>query len=157
MITNTNGGFLITQIKQVSGRIFDRLLQASGVSAFNGAQGRILYVLWQQDSVPIAEIVKKTGLAKNTLTVMLDRMESAGLVHRRSDSRDRRRVTVSLTEKARGLQTQYDDVSNQINAIYYAGFSEQEVREFEAYLVRILNNLTQQEEKHGENIHIHEV
>ena len=150
MITNTNGGFLITQIKQVSGRIFDRLLQASGVSAFNGAQGRILYVLWQQDSVPIAEIVKKTGLAKNTLTVMLDRMESAGLVHRCS-------VTVSLTEKARGLQTQYDDVSNQINAIYYAGFSEQEVREFEAYLVRILNNLTQQEEKHGENIHIHEV
>ena len=41
----TRTGFLITQIKQVQGRVFQRLLDACGVDAFNGAQGRILYVL----------------------------------------------------------------------------------------------------------------
>lgn len=157
MIHNTSGGFLISQIKQVGGRIFDRLLQTAGVDAFNGAQGRILYVLWQQDCVPIAEIVKKTGLAKNTLTVMLERMESSGLINRQSDPHDRRRMTIRLTDKARSLQAQYDDVSNQINAIYYDGFSEREVREFEAYLVRILNNLIRQEEKHEKNIQSGEI
>ena len=71
----TRTGFLISQIKQVQGRVFQRLLAASGVEAFNGPQGRILYVLWQEDGVPIARLARKTGLAKNTLTAMLARME----------------------------------------------------------------------------------
>ena len=35
---STKGGFLITQIKQVQGRIFDALLQKAGIEEFNGAQ-----------------------------------------------------------------------------------------------------------------------
>lgn len=33
----TNGGFLISQIKQLSGRIFNSLLQKAGIEEFNGA------------------------------------------------------------------------------------------------------------------------
>ncbi|HPB55708.1 MAG TPA: MarR family transcriptional regulator, partial [Candidatus Aminicenantes bacterium] len=82
MTEKTQGGFLISQIKQISGRIFDKLLVGSGIEAFNRAQGRILYVLWQADGVPIVELSHKTGLAKTTLTSMLDRMESADLITR---------------------------------------------------------------------------
>ena len=32
----TKGGFLITKIKQVQGRIFDSLLQKAGIEEFNG-------------------------------------------------------------------------------------------------------------------------
>ena len=49
----TNGGFLVTKIKQLGDRIFEKVLAEKGIDAFNGAQGRILYVLWQQDGVPI--------------------------------------------------------------------------------------------------------
>jgi MarR family transcriptional regulator, organic hydroperoxide resistance regulator len=103
LISETNGGFLISQIKQVSGRIFEKLLDRAGVDAFNGAQGRILYILWQQDGIPIAELSKKTGLAKNTLTSMLDRMEQSGLLRRGYDPADRRQIRISLTEQARLL------------------------------------------------------
>ena len=41
----------------------------------NGAQGRILYVLWEHETLPISEIGKLISLAKATLTSMLDRME----------------------------------------------------------------------------------
>ena len=41
----TRTGFLISQIKQLQGRVFQRLLTESGVEEFNGPQGRILYVL----------------------------------------------------------------------------------------------------------------
>ena len=44
----TQGGFLITRIKQVGGRVFERILAEKKIDAFNGAQGRILYVLWQK-------------------------------------------------------------------------------------------------------------
>ena len=52
----TKGGFLISRIKQVGTRIFDRMLADSGIDAFNGAQGRILYVLWQNDEISISSL-----------------------------------------------------------------------------------------------------
>lgn len=145
MISETNGGFLITQIKQVSGRIFEKLLSGAGVDAFNGAQGRILYVLWQKDDIPIVELSKKTGLAKTTLTSMLDRMEDAGLILRVFDKSDRRQIRITLTEQAHSLSGEYDEVSQDMNKIYYAGFSDDEIIAFENTLRRILKNLNESE------------
>jgi len=143
----TNGGFLISQIKQVSGRIFEKLLSNAGVDAFNGAQGRILYVLWQQDNIPIIELSKKTGLAKTTLTSMLDRMEAAGLVSRIFDKIDRRQIRIVLTEQAHTLSGEYESVSQAMNQIYYNGFSEAEILAFENTLKRILKNLDESENR----------
>jgi len=137
----TQGGFLVSQIKQISGRIFDKLLTEAGIEAFNGAQGRILYVLWQEDGVPIVELAKKTGLAKTTLTSMLDRMENTSLIIREFDKADRRLIRISLTEKARELKDDYKRVSNAMNEIYYEGFTRKEIIEFEHTLRRILSNL----------------
>ena len=47
----TNGGFLVTKIKQLGDRIFEKILSEKNIDAFNGAQGRILYVLWQEDGI----------------------------------------------------------------------------------------------------------
>ena len=46
-----NGGFLVTKIKQLGDRIFEKILSEKNIDAFNGAQGRILYVLWQKDGI----------------------------------------------------------------------------------------------------------
>jgi len=141
----TQGGFLISQIKQISGRIFEKLLVNAGVEEFNGAQGRILYVLWQEDGIPIVELSRKTGLAKTTLTSMLDRMEHANLIVRVFDKSDRRQIRIVLTETARELSDEYDKVSHEMNEIYYAGFADEEIAEFENTLRRILFNLNEKE------------
>jgi len=141
----TQGGFLISQIKQISGRIFEKLLVSAGVEAFNGAQGRILYVLWQEEGVPIVALSQKTGLAKTTLTSMLDRMESANLILRVFDKADRRHIRIALTEKTRELSDDYNKVSREMNEIYYAGFSDDEIIAFEDTLLRILKNLKEKE------------
>ena len=138
-------GFLISQIKQVQSRIFQRLLQDCGVEEFNGPQGHILYVLWQKDEVPIVELSQKTGLAKNTLTAMLGRMEEAGLIERKTAESDKRQSLIVLTEKARDLQQKYDEVSQKMNEVFYKGFSGDEVLMMDSYLDRILVNLEQSE------------
>ena len=79
---NIQAGHIISQIKQISGRIFERILSKRNIDAFNGAQGRILYVLWQEDYISLKELSDRTGLAATTLTSMTDRMESSGLVAR---------------------------------------------------------------------------
>ncbi len=137
----TKGGFLISRIKQTGTRIFDRMLAESGIDAFNGAQGRILYVLWQKDEISISSLAAQTSLANTTLTAMLDRMEATGLIVRKSDPKDRRNRLIALTEKARSLQEDYTKISEQMNEMYYIGFSEEEILQFESYLLRILTNL----------------
>ena len=107
----TQAGFLITQIKQIGGRVFDKILQKEGISEFNGAQGKILYVLWQHDCISIIELSRLTGLANTTLTSMLDRMEAAELLHRLPDPKDRRKSLIMLTEKSERLKESYDKVS----------------------------------------------
>ena len=145
MKNETQGGFLISQIKQISGRIFEKLLVNAGVAEFNGAQGRILYVLWQEDGVPIVELSRKTGLAKTTLTSMLDRMENANLIKRVFDKSDRRQIRINLTKEAQKLSDEYNKVSNEMNKIYYAGFSNDEIVAFENSLRQILSNLNKKE------------
>ena len=137
----TKGGFLISRIKQVGTRIFDRMLANSGIDSFNGAQGRILYVLWQNDEISISSLSAQTSLANTTLTAMLDRMENLDLVVRKPDPKDRRNRLIALTEKAKSLQDDYDRISQQMNELYYTGFTEKEIVQFESYLQRVLNNL----------------
>lgn len=138
---DTKGGYLISRIKQMGTRLFDRMLAEADIDAFNGAQGRILYVLWQQDGITISQLSAQTSLANTTLTSMLDRMEASGLIRREPSPRDRRALLICLTEKARGLQADYDRISQQMNQRYYQGFTEAEVRQLEGYLQRILDNL----------------
>ncbi len=137
----TRTGFLITQIKQLQGRVFQRLLTESGVEEFNGPQGRILYVLWQQDGVPIAKLVRETGLAKSTLTAMLSRMESSGLITRCPSEQDGRQVIIKLTPRARGLEEKYDQVSQRMNSLFYKGMTQEEAYALDALLDRVLANL----------------
>lgn len=143
----TKGGYYISRIKQTGTRIFDRLLADSGIDSFNGAQGRILYVLWQNDHISISTLSSKTSLANTTLTAMLDRMEKNGMIERKPDPKDRRNRLIALTDRAKTLQEDYEAISQEMNEIYYAGFLEDEMIQFETYLKRVLDNLEREENK----------
>jgi len=142
--TRTSGGFLMSQIRHLSGRTWERLLKECGVDAFNGAQGRILYVLWEHEKLTITDIARLTSLAKTTLTSMLDRMEAAGLVERVPDKKNRRQIFVMITEKAKGYREKYDQISDDMNGIFYKGFTDAEIADFENYLHRVLSNFNNQ-------------
>ena len=143
----TNGGFLVTKIKQLGDRIFERILAKKNIDAFNGAQGRILYVLWQEDGVPIKIISEKSGLAITSLTTMLERMEKNGLISRKTDEADKRKTLLFLTDKAKELKEAYDFVSNEMGNIYYRDFTDKEILQFEEYLNRIRVNLEEWSDK----------
>ena len=136
-----NGGFLVTKIKQLGDRIFEKILSEKNIAAFNGAQGRILYVLWQEDGISIRSLSVKCGLAITSLTTMLERMEHQGLISRVQSETDKRKTLLFLTEKAHTLKGEYDSVSDEMGSIYYKGFSEEEITRFEECLDRIRKNL----------------
>jgi mobile rSAM pair MarR family regulator len=143
---NTHGGFLITKIKQLGDRTFEKVLSKRNINAFNGPQGRILYVLWQEDGIPIKTLSENCGLAITSLTTMLERMDKQGLIMRIQDPKDKRKTLLYLTETARLLKQDYDEVSDEMEQIYYRDFSREEIMEFEKYLDRVLKNLERRNE-----------
>ena len=141
---NNNGGYLINQIQKISSRKFNELLKEKNIDEFNGSQGVILYSLWNNKELTIKEIGKITGLAKTSLTSMLDRMEEKGLIRRKDNSEDKRSIKIMLTDKAKELEKDYSDISNKMSNIFYKNFSDKEIDEIEKYLERIISNLEEQ-------------
>jgi DNA-binding MarR family transcriptional regulator len=138
---NAYGGFLISQVRHLSGRVWERLLKESAVDVFNGAQGRILHVLWEHGQLTITEIGRLTSLAKTTLSGMLDRMEINGLVERIPDQENRRQIFIAVTNKAMDYRKAYNCVSDKVNEIFYKDFTETEIADLENLLRRVLKNL----------------
>ena len=130
-------GLLVTLTKQYQERILTRLLVKYGIDEFNGPQGRILYVLWNSNSISIQELAQQSGLANATLTSMLDRMEQKNLLHRTADPGDRRKIRILLTEQALGLREKYEAVTAAMTGITYQGFSEEEIKQLESYMERV--------------------
>ena len=142
----TNGGFYITQIKQLQSRIFERLLLENDIAISSG-QGRILFILWKNDNLTVTEISQKTSLAKNTVSIVVDGMVQKGILERNINPQNRRQTIISLTEYAKNMKEKYEAVSQEMNTLFYQGFSDKERMEFESYLARILDTLIQTEQK----------
>ncbi|MFW9798967.1 MAG: MarR family winged helix-turn-helix transcriptional regulator [Candidatus Thorarchaeota archaeon] len=134
------GGFLLTKIHHLSGRIFSKLLKKHEIEISPG-QGRILFALWQEDGISINVLGKRTQLGKSTLTEMLDRLEESGHLSRVPAKKDRRKTLIELTEKTRRLHKKYERVSQEMNDLFYEGLTEQEIDGFESLLRRLLANL----------------
>ncbi|RAU97147.1 MarR family winged helix-turn-helix transcriptional regulator [Paenibacillus sp. YN15] len=141
------GGFLISMVKQLSGRIFDRLLKKAGIEDLNNAQGRIMFALWKEDRIPIRRLAQATALGKTTLSSMLERMEQAGHIERTADPADKRSTLVALSDSSKNMMEQYRQVSGDMLALFYDGLAEEEIDRFEATLRHILANLTRYEEE----------
>ncbi len=139
------GGFLIAKIHQAAGRVFAKKLKEHGIEAINPAQGRILFVLWEQDGLSIQELAKKTSLSKSTLTSMLDRLEATGHLKRAPSEQDRREIIIWLTEKDKKLRGTYNKVSDEMTTLFYRELRARDIDVFERNLEQILENLEKAE------------
>ncbi len=136
------GGFLVAKIHQLSGRIFTRILKKYNINQINPSQGRILFVIWNNDEISFNELARKTSLGKSTLTSMLDRLEESGHLTRIPSKKDRRTLLLKRTKKDKDLQEIYEQASIEMTKIFYKGFTSKDIDNFEMYLDQIMNNLS---------------
>ena len=115
-------------------------MSRNGLEDLAGARGRVIFALWNEDNIPIKKLVEKTSLDKATLTGIIDRLERDGYVKRIPSPDDKRVTLISRTGKDEIYKSKIPEVSAQQNALFYKGFSTSEIKEFEEYLKRILQN-----------------
>lgn len=83
--------------------VYKPLLDAIGLTY---PQYLVMLVLWERDGRTVKEIGGALYLDSGTLTPLLKRMESAGLVRRVRDKEDERQVRITLTPQGSGLRAQ---------------------------------------------------
>ena len=143
----SNSGFYISRIKQVNTRLLNKFLAQKNITAFNGEQGQILHVLWENDGISNRELSKKSGLAMSSLTTMLERMEEKKLLERRVDENDKRKILIFLTDYAKSLKSEYDEISDKMTEISFEGISDEERLAFETTLEKVLYNFEKAEQE----------
>ena len=82
-------------------RLYKPLLDPLGLTY---PQYLVMAVLWEKDDRPVGEISEKLLLESSTLTPLLKRLETAGLVRRVRDSDDERVVRIRLTPQGAALK-----------------------------------------------------
>jgi MarR family transcriptional regulator, organic hydroperoxide resistance regulator len=82
-------------------KLYKPLLEEMGLTY---PQYLAMLVLWEQDGLTVSELGERLYLDSGTLTPLLKRMESAGLVSRIRAVQDERRVHITLTAAGRKLK-----------------------------------------------------
>jgi DNA-binding MarR family transcriptional regulator len=92
----------------------------------------VLIVLWEHESLTVRELGEQLRLDHGTLTPLLKRMESSGLVERRRDNADERFVVVSLAGKGESLRQHAERI--QCDMKDQLGLDPQEFEDLQAIL-----------------------
>jgi DNA-binding MarR family transcriptional regulator len=82
-------------------RVYKPLLDPHGLTY---PQYLVLLVLWEQDDVSLKTIGERLHLDSGTLTPLLKRLQTAGLIERKRHAGDERQIRVTLTTKGRELK-----------------------------------------------------
>lgn len=113
--------FSLFRAHQAMGKVYRTLLEPLGLTY---PQYLVLVSLWQKNSQPVKALAHELSLESNTLTPLLKRMETAGLVQRNRNPEDERSVIVSLTEPGWAMQQKAEHVTGCVVAASQMTFDE---------------------------------
>lgn len=74
-----------------------------------------LLALWERDGRTVSELGEALHLDSGTLSPLLTRLAASGLVERRREGEDARRVTVHLTTAGRDLESQVAAIQRRLH------------------------------------------
>ncbi len=83
-------------------RAYKPLLDALGLTY---PQYLVLNILWREDGQAVGRIADQLALESSTLTPLLKRLETAGMVRRTRNPSNERQVVVALTDTGRALKS----------------------------------------------------
>jgi DNA-binding MarR family transcriptional regulator len=100
-----------------------------------------LWALWEKDGLNQRELSERTGIREANTTIVLRMMERDGLIRRERDASDRRNFKIFITAKGRRLKDEIAHCGVRGNLTAMAGFSQQEVKQIQALLKRMIRNV----------------
>ena len=128
--------FTVYSTAHAFNRVYKPLLDALKLTY---PQYLVMLGLWERDGVTVKQIGEQLHLDSGTLTPLLKRLESAGLVRRARDAADERQVRISLTPKGTALREKARTVG--VGVVDACQQSRDELKALNAQLVKLRDKL----------------
>jgi MarR family transcriptional regulator, transcriptional regulator for hemolysin len=126
-------------------RIINENLRPLNLSS---AEGNILlHLLTQGPELRQEQLVEQLDVSKPAISRALDSLEVKGFVTRQQDQEDRRARRVRLTDKARAIGPEVEQVYNQVYTLALHGVPQEEFDLFIKLFARVAQNFTSIQEK----------
>ena len=130
--------FLLAQVCRLHHARAHTLLEELGL--YRG-QPPMLHALWEQEGLTHGELAGRLHVQPATITKMIQRMEKAGFLDRRSDPEDQRVSRVYLTDAGRAIQAEVRQVWHTLEGETFAGFTQEERVLLRRFFLQIRENL----------------
>jgi DNA-binding MarR family transcriptional regulator len=130
-------GSLFGKVKGAIGAAFETELAPLDITA---AQYVILMSLAHGECNSASDLCKGISYDPGAMTRMLDRLERRGLVRRVPNPEDRRAFQLELTDEGRAVVPKLRSAGMKVLNRMLDGFSANEAKQLEGYLLRMLNN-----------------
>src|SRR4051812_32976398 len=124
--------FSLNAASRAFGSVYRVILKDLGITS---PQYLVLLVLWEHGDLPVKKLGEHLRLDSGTLSPLLKRLETAGLVRRERSARDERSVEVRPTEEGLALRERALDVPRRI--VTATGFGLDEIQGLKARLDRL--------------------
>tara|TARA_B110000977_G_scaffold51482_1_gene69952 strand:+ start:1532 stop:1987 length:456 start_codon:yes stop_codon:yes gene_type:complete len=122
-------------------KALEKLIEPHGVSA---GQWRVLRVLWEHDGVTQRELCRKVGITEATGVKGIASLAAAGFVKRTIDTRDKRKIIITLTPHARTLEAKLIPMVVEVNERALEGITKKEADIVRRVLAKTYFNLTKE-------------
>ncbi len=130
----------ISKIREKVNRLIEAEMSRNGLEGIVTSHGDIIYALFYQQRMTMAEIADKIGRDKSTVTALVDKLVKLGYVVKERDTEDTRVIYVALTDKGQELKPTFEAISDKVLNTFYAGVSEEEKTELANTLDKIFHN-----------------
>lgn len=131
-------GFLIHDVQRFLRKRFEARASGLGLSA---AQWRLLVRVVKEEGVAQARLAELLEIEPISVSRLIDRMEEAGWIERRTDSSDRRVRTIHPTARARDAYATIKSLAGEVYEAALAGLSAEQRRTLILCLDKIVENL----------------
>ena len=130
----------VSHIHSLTADFLVKKLAQNGFDDFASSHGNILFQLGRSEPVTMKELAARINRDKSTTTVLVRKLENAGLVKIESDPADKRNKLLSLTAKGAEYNQMTQKLSQELLETFYKGFNENEKKQFCEFLDRIKRN-----------------
>jgi len=132
----------LARIREAANLIIEKELHDRGVTGIDPAHGAVLsYLFRQQDPVPIKSLVGQIGRVKSTVTGIVNTLERHGYLFKQGCDLDARSIRIGLTEKGRGLQSDFEAISRTVLGRVFGDMPESDRQRLMELLAEIEGNL----------------
>ena len=119
--------FLSYLLSRAADQVSERFHKVAKERGLGVAEWRVLGSLWNNPTT-LGDLAGFTLYQQPTLTKIIDRMVKAGLVERRGDRGDRRKVRVGLTPHGKAVAAELLPIAKAHEATMLSGYSDAEIR-----------------------------